>query len=292
MQRTKSWGPDGRWLPGAEPGASGEASVVPLLVRPAMGLTATAASRGAVASRLAVAASALPAAVSPSPPPDPPPRQARLLFDAREQLARGAVLLLFVVMMFLAGVFIGASFPSDRRQSSEPGGSLAPLSDPDAPGAVAVVGPRSPEAAGPQWPPTMVIATSVPQTPPASALASENDGVGLTAAEKRSLLVLGDARLREGDVTAARLLYRRGAVAGDGEAALHLGQSFDARFLRRARLRQVQGDLGLAVFWYRRAEELGNAAAGPSLRQTEIAARWRWSGGASPRQTHRARAEP
>jgi hypothetical protein len=61
-------------------------------------------------------------------------------------------------------------------------------------------------------------------------------------------------------VTSARLFYRRGADAGDGTAALRLGETFDAGFLERAGFGHVPSDFE-AVSWYRQAVELANAEA-------------------------------
>jgi TPR repeat protein len=74
-------------------------------------------------------------------------------------------------------------------------------------------------------------------------------------------LARGDSLLGVGDVTSARLFYERGADAGDGQAALRLGETYDPSFLERARLRAVRGDPAAAVFWYRRARNLGGAEA-------------------------------
>jgi TPR repeat protein len=71
------------------------------------------------------------------------------------------------------------------------------------------------------------------------------------------LLSRGDALFGVGDVASARLFYERAADAGNGEAALRLGETYDPNFLERAKLRAVQGDLKAAVHWYRRARELG-----------------------------------
>jgi len=38
---------------------------------------------------------------------------------------------------------------------------------------------------------------------------------------------------------------------------VRLAETFDPFFLGRGRLRGVSGDLGLALFWYRRARDLG-----------------------------------
>jgi hypothetical protein len=79
--------------------------------------------------------------------------------------------------------------------------------------------------------------------------------------ETAPLLERGDRLFGMGDVTSARLFYERAADAGDGQAALRLGETFDPHFLERAKLRSVQGDPTAAVFWYRRARELGVAEA-------------------------------
>jgi len=85
-------------------------------------------------------------------------------------------------------------------------------------------------------------------------------------AETAALLARGDALFGVGDVSSARLFYERAADAGDGQAALRLGETYDPTFLERAKLRAVQGDAAAAIFWYRRARELGVAEAEILLR--------------------------
>ena len=65
----------------------------------------------------------------------------------------------------------------------------------------------------------------------------------------------------KGDVVAARLFYERAADAGEGQAALRLGETFDPVFLDQARLRGARGDLSTALSWYRRARDLGSSDA-------------------------------
>jgi hypothetical protein len=83
----------------------------------------------------------------------------------------------------------------------------------------------------------------------------------LTAAETAALLSRGDSLFSVGDVASARLYYERAADAGNGDAALRLGETYDPTFLERAKLRAIKGDLKTAAFWYRRAKELGVAEA-------------------------------
>jgi TPR repeat protein len=63
--------------------------------------------------------------------------------------------------------------------------------------------------------------------------------------------------MAKGDVASARLFYERAAEAGDGQAALRLGESYDPAFLARSHLNGVRGDAVAAARWYRQARELG-----------------------------------
>ena len=78
-----------------------------------------------------------------------------------------------------------------------------------------------------------------------------------SATEIATLLARGDALIAKGDLASARLFYERAAEAGDGQAALRLGESYDPAFLAQAHLSGVRGDALAAARWYRRARELG-----------------------------------
>jgi TPR repeat protein len=91
----------------------------------------------------------------------------------------------------------------------------------------------------------------------------------VSADEIRALLIRGDSLIAKGDVASARLFYERAAEAGDGEAALRLGESYDPAFLARAHLSGVRGDALAAARWYRRAHELGTIEAETLLRTIE-----------------------
>jgi TPR repeat protein len=82
------------------------------------------------------------------------------------------------------------------------------------------------------------------------------------------LLARGDRFFALGDFASARLFYERAADAGEGQAALRLGNTFDPAFLDFAHLR-VRGDSAMAAFWYGRARELGAAEAEILLKRLE-----------------------
>ena len=75
------------------------------------------------------------------------------------------------------------------------------------------------------------------------------------------LLARGDVFLRAGDLTSARLFYERAADAGNGQAALRMGATFDPTFLASAGLRNLRGDPAKARLWYHRALGLGASEA-------------------------------
>jgi TPR repeat protein len=84
-----------------------------------------------------------------------------------------------------------------------------------------------------------------------------------------ALVARGDVLFGKGDLAAARLLYERAADAGDGQAALRLGETFDPVFLDQAHLSGVRGDSGTAMSWYRRARDLGAADADVLIKSLE-----------------------
>ena len=79
----------------------------------------------------------------------------------------------------------------------------------------------------------------------------------------------GDWLFATGDVDSARLLYERAAEAGEARAAVRLGETFDPIFLDQAHLRQGRAELGVAVFWYRRARDLGANGVASRLKSLE-----------------------
>jgi TPR repeat protein len=90
-----------------------------------------------------------------------------------------------------------------------------------------------------------------------------------SSAEIAALLARGDWLFATGDVASARLLYERAAGVGEARAAVKLGETFDPAFLSRRNLRGARADPAMAVFWYRRARDLGASDAGSRLIRLE-----------------------
>jgi hypothetical protein len=81
------------------------------------------------------------------------------------------------------------------------------------------------------------------------------------------LMKHGRDALASGDIAAARLAFRRLADAGNAEAALGLGATYDPRYLASQNAIGVTGDEAQARFWYQRAVQLGSIEAKNILMQ-------------------------
>jgi len=79
------------------------------------------------------------------------------------------------------------------------------------------------------------------------------------------MVKLGRDLLKHGDVESARFLLKRAAIAGDAEAALELGLSFDGTVLAQSGVLGSGSDVGQAREWYERAIKLGSAEASRHL---------------------------
>jgi hypothetical protein len=109
--------------------------------------------------------------------------------------------------------------------------------------------------------------TTLPVTTPGSTTPA--DEARPSAAEISALLARGDSLFAMSDIISARLFYERAAQSGDGLAALRLGETYDPDFHAQARMRVRYADLATAVFWYRRAHELGSNEAEILLKSVE-----------------------
>jgi TPR repeat protein len=83
----------------------------------------------------------------------------------------------------------------------------------------------------------------------------------LDAEEMATLMRRGQEYLRTGDIAAARLVLRRAANAGNSQAALTLGATFDPLVLGQLGAHGFLPDPGQARFWYDKAARLGSTEA-------------------------------
>ena len=95
--------------------------------------------------------------------------------------------------------------------------------------------------------------------------AKKTDIAPTKGAPDPALMARGDASFAQGDVIAARRFYELAADAGDAQAALRLGQTYDPAFLAQIRLKVVRPDASAAAYWYQKADNLGAPEAAPML---------------------------
>ena len=109
------------------------------------------------------------------------------------------------------------------------------------------------------------IAPSNPEPPKAAAIQGGRNVAEqhLSVEEIAGLVARGDALVSKADIVSGRLVYERAAAAGNAEAALRLGVSYDPSFLSRAGVKGTRGDPGLAAYWYKRARALGAGGGQP-----------------------------
>jgi hypothetical protein len=114
---------------------------------------------------------------------------------------------------------------------------------------------------------TVLEAHSEPSLPTAEQRTSEpfKAGQQLSPEQVSLLLARGDELMKRADVVSGRLFYERAADAGDAQAALRLGASYDPSFLAQAGIRGVSGDPALASHWYKRARDLGAVVEAEAL---------------------------
>jgi hypothetical protein len=108
--------------------------------------------------------------------------------------------------------------------------------------------------------PTIPGAAPAPQpTLPDSAVQRLDEG------EIATLIKRGEDFLKNADLVAARMLFRRAAEAGSAKAALALGRTFDPFVIQQLGAIGVGPDIAKAREWYQKAEALGSETASQQL---------------------------
>lgn len=124
-----------------------------------------------------------------------------------------------------------------------------------------------PLSAMPLWLQQSGISIVVKTPEPAAPVVSSSGAASKLALNPdiATLVKRGKAFMTDGDVVAARLLLQRAAEAGNAEAALALGASFDPLIIKQAGAIGVQTDAAQARQWYQKAAALGSDTASKQL---------------------------
>jgi hypothetical protein len=81
-----------------------------------------------------------------------------------------------------------------------------------------------------------------------------------------ALVARGKELLRDGDFSSARLILQRAADAGEADAALTLGSTYDPGKLAQLGIRSQVANVDLARTWYEKAQEFGSTEASSRLK--------------------------
>jgi TPR repeat protein len=83
--------------------------------------------------------------------------------------------------------------------------------------------------------------------------------------EIKLLMKQGEQFIAAGDVVTARIVFRRAAEAGDADAAVALGATYDPIALAKLGVVGLGADVEQARTWYQKVESLGSTEAARRL---------------------------
>ncbi len=95
-----------------------------------------------------------------------------------------------------------------------------------------------------------------PIAEPANAL-----GKNHSEEKARDLRLQGEERLAVGDVSSARMFFKRAADGGDAQAAVSMGATYDPTLFAALKVQGMSPDREIARKWYQRAVDLGSKDA-------------------------------
>jgi hypothetical protein len=109
-------------------------------------------------------------------------------------------------------------------------------------------------------------APALPEPAPAATPPQQTAEPATLAPDEIAMLIKrGKDLLGSGDISAARLLLRRAAEAGNADAALAFGSTFDPAVITRLGAIGVRGDAAKAREWYEKAAALGSNTASQQI---------------------------
>jgi len=108
-----------------------------------------------------------------------------------------------------------------------------------------------------EWSPRLPVAAAKPAPEPVSRPAPRT----LDAKEVAVLLKRGAELVANGNIVAARLIYKRAADAGEAQAAFALAETYDPLVLQRLGVKGLAADAAMAQSWYEKAGALGSTEA-------------------------------
>ena len=103
--------------------------------------------------------------------------------------------------------------------------------------------------------------------PATAALAPRQAAPDVSGAEETALLASGANALKQGNFSAARIMFEEIAQRGSAKGAFALAQTYDPASLPAGAISGIKPDLAKAQFWYEKAKDLGSSDAERRLAQ-------------------------
>jgi hypothetical protein len=194
----------------------------------------------------------------------PPPEMPRRNIGAPVGIAVAIILVATIAYYFAVGGWAPPSEPAPAPQtaSSDPPVVAPPQHDDRATSPQSEISSQHSKASQPaRSSEGETVATLQPAEPGAQLPPASKATRALDPEEIKLLMKQGEQFIAAGDVVTARIVFQRAAEAGDADAAVVLGATYDPIVLAKLGVTGLGADVDKARTWYQKAESLGSVEA-------------------------------
>ena len=194
----------------------------------------------------------------------PPPEMPRRNIGAPVGIVVAIILVATIAYYFAVGGWAPPSEPAPAPQtaSSDPPVVAPPQHDDRATSPQSEISSQHSKASQPaRSSEGETVATLQPAEPGAQLPPASKATRALDPEEIKLLMKQGEQFIAAGDVVTARIVFQRAAEAGDADAAVVLGGTYDPIVLAKLGVTGLGADVDKARTWYQKAESLGSVEA-------------------------------
>jgi len=187
----------------------------------------------------------------------PPPEMPRRNIGAPVGIAVAIILVATIAYYFAVGGWTPPSEPAPAPQtaSSDPPVVAPPQHDDRATSPQSEISSQHSKASQPaRSSEGETVATLQPAEPGAQLPPASKATRALDPEEIKLLMKQGEQLIAAGDVVTARIVFQRAAEAGDADAAVVLGGTYDPILLAKLGVTGLRADVDKARTWYQKAE--------------------------------------
>lgn len=194
----------------------------------------------------------------------PPPEMPRRNIGTPVGIAVAIILVATIAYYFAVGGWAPPSEPAPAPQtaSSDPPVVAPPQHDDRATSPQSEISSQHSKASQPaRSSEGETVATLQPAEPGAQLPPASKATHALDPEEIKLFMQQGEQFIAAGDVVTARIVFQRAAEAGDANAAMALGATYDPTVLAKLGVAGLGADVEKARTWYQKAERLGSTEA-------------------------------